>query len=100
MTEKKKNELNRDFYVSEIGVLDWLYDENKFQKIRLDRAGCYHYKYNNQLHRVQGPAIEYFNGTGNQFYLFGKKVSWEEHTNKKRDTNIDICLIPPPTPII
>ena len=43
MIKKEKKILDRDFYVNEIGVLDWLYDENKLQKIRLEREGCFKY---------------------------------------------------------
>jgi hypothetical protein len=84
MKKKEKKILDRDFYVNEIGVLDWLYDENKLQKIRLEREGCFKYKKNNKLHRNEGPAVEYFDGTGNLYYLHGEKVEWEEHTNNKR----------------
>jgi hypothetical protein len=89
---KKKVELNRNFYVDEIGVLDWLYDENIYQKIRLEREDCFKYKYNNQLHREDGPAIETIGGVGDQYYLFGDKVTWEEFINNNRYNNIDKCL--------
>jgi len=78
MTKKKKVVLNRDFYVDEIGVLDWLYDENQYQKIRLERSDCYHYKYNNQLHRTDGPAIEKLDGGGEAYYINGDRVTFED----------------------
>ena len=78
MTKKKKVVLNRDFYVDEIGVLDWMYDENQYQKIRLERNGHYVYKYNNELHRTDGPAIEKFEGTGDAYYINGKRVTFED----------------------
>jgi hypothetical protein len=87
-----QKELNRDFYVNEIGVLDWLYDENIYQKIRFERQGMFVYKFNNKLHCDTGPAIEYFDNSGNQYYLNGNKVTWEEHTNHKRGYNLDKCL--------
>ena len=87
-----RKELDRDFYVNEIGVLDWLYDENIYQKIRLDREGCHKYKFNNKLHRVEGPSVEYFNGEGNQYHLDGEKVTYEFHTNNKREVNLSDCL--------
>lgn len=82
------SKLDRDYYV-DVGVLDWLYDEKSIQKIRLERDGCYKYKLNNQLHNLNGAAIEYFSGVGNQYYIHGNKVTWEEFTNNKRDFIID-----------
>ena len=91
---KKKVELDENFY-KEIGVLDWLYDENQYQKIRLEREGCFRYKFNKQLHRVEGPAIEFFNGgTGDQYYLYDENVSWEYHTNNKRGDVLDRTIGP------
>jgi hypothetical protein len=76
--------LDKNYYI-ELGVLDWLYDENINQKIRLERSGCYKYKLNNQLHRLDGAAIEYFSGVGNQYYINGNKITWEEFINNKRE---------------
>ena len=93
--KKKKVELNEDFYKNEIGVLDWLYDENQYQKIRLEREGCYHHKFNNQLHRVDGTAVEYLDGrSSDKFFLHGRKVTWEEHTNNKRGEVLDKTIGP------
>jgi hypothetical protein len=95
---KKNLVLNEEFYINEIGVLDWMYDENQYQKIRLEKDKCFHYKFNNQLHRVDGPAIVYFNETGDQFYLYGQNVSWEYHTNNKRGETLDNTIGPQKTP--
>jgi len=84
--------LDRDHYVDVIGVLDWMYDENKDQKLRFDKKGVFEYKKNNKLHRFNGPAIEYYNG-GGEYFLEGKKVSWEYHVNNKRFVIIDGILV-------
>jgi hypothetical protein len=85
-------ELNRDHYVNEIDVLEWLYDENKYQKIRFEKDKCYQYKLNNKLHRFDGPAIESFDGKPGGYFLEGKKVSWEYHVNNHRYIVIDGIL--------
>ena len=83
--------LDRDHYVDKIGVLDWLFDENKHQKIRFDKERLFKYKYNNMLHRFDGPAIEYYDG-GGEYFLKNEKVSWEYHVNNKRYIVIDGIL--------
>lgn len=86
--------LDREHYVDVVGVLDWLYDENKHQKIRFDREGCFKYKFNNKLHRVEGPAIEYFSGRDGEYYLDDKKVTYEYHLNNKRYETLEKILNP------
>ena len=79
-------ELNADFYINEIGVLDWL-KCNEEQKIRFsDRM---EYKENNQLHREDGPAVEFFNGIGNQYFVNGIKYDVDEYKNFRRTKMID-----------
>ena len=96
MTKKdsKKIILDRDHYVNTVGVLEWLYSPETYQKIRYETEGCYKYKYNNQLHREDGPAIEYFNGEGNQYYLWGEMVTWEYFMNNKRYNTLETTLHP------
>lgn len=84
--------LDRDFYVNQIGVLDWLYDENIEQKIRFEKDKCFQYKKNNKLHRFDGPAIMNFDGTDGGYFLEGENVSWEYHLNNKRYVIIDGIL--------
>jgi len=85
----RKKEINKDFYIKEIGVLNWL-KSNEPQKIRFnDRI---EYKVNNKLHREDGPAIEYFDGVGNQFCIEGNKLSDDEWQNFRRTKLIDQML--------
>lgn len=89
MGEKKKIILDRDHYVNVVDVLSWMYDENKSQKIRFDMEKCFKYKLNNQLHRVDGPAIDYYSGRNGEYYLFGKPVTEEFHINNKRHETLE-----------
>jgi hypothetical protein len=85
---RKKNtpKLDEKFYVDTIKVLDWL-KCNDPQRIRFqDRM---EYKVNNQLHREDGPAIEFFSGIGDQFYINGKRYSDDEFKNYRRTKLID-----------
>lgn len=89
MTKKKTKDapkLDADFYINEVGVLEWLKCDEP-QRIRF--ADRIEYKLNNKWHREDGPAIEYFSGIGNQFYVFGDKYSDEEHKNYRRTKLID-----------
>lgn len=85
----KNVKIDENFYINEIGVLDWLKD-NASQKIRF--SDRYEYKENNKLHREDGPAIEYFSGIGNQFYIKGDKLSNEDWMNFKRTQLINKVL--------
>lgn len=85
----KKRKEDKDYYIKEIEVIDWL-KSNDSQKIRFnDRV---EYKENNKLHREDGPAIEYFDNIGNQFYVEGNKLSDEEWQNFRRTKLIDRML--------
>ena len=87
MPVKKKNKpLDKDFYINEVGVLNWL-KSNEPQKIRF--INRIEYKDNNLLHRVDGPAIEFFSGVGNQFYLKGVRIEADEYKNYLRTRLID-----------
>jgi hypothetical protein len=80
---------DKTFYINEIGVLDWL-KSNEPQKIRFnDRI---EYKLDNKLHREDGPAVEYFDGVGDKFYIEGKKLSNDEWQNFRRTKLIDQML--------
>ena len=84
-TRKKKKD--KDFYVKEIEVLKWLKDSGGIQIHRYkDRI---EYKKDYKLHREDGPAVEYFEGVGNQYYVDGKLYSSEEYTNYRRTLLID-----------
>ena len=86
MPKKKYKPLDADFYINEVGVLDWL-KSNEPQKIRfVDRI---EYKENNLYHRPDGPAIEFFSGVGNQFFLKGVRIEADEYTNYLRTRLID-----------
>jgi antitoxin component YwqK of YwqJK toxin-antitoxin module len=73
---------NKDFYLNEIGVLDWLEDKSEIQIHRFSNRK--EYKKNYILHREDGPAIEFFNGSGNQYYVNGKLLTQEEFKNFNR----------------
>jgi len=82
----KEAKLDAEFYTEEVGVLNWL-KCNEPQKIRFgDR---FEYKFNNQLHREDGPAIEFFDGIGHQFYVNGRRHDTEEYQNFRRTKLID-----------
>lgn len=78
--------MDEDFYKNDIEVLQWLKD-NSSQRIRFSNR--YEYKVNNNFHREDGPAIEFFDGVGNQYYFEGKKLTSEEWINFKRLNLID-----------
>lgn len=87
--KKKEKTLDENFYIKEIGVLDWLKCNEK-QVIRFkDRT---EYKLNNEYHREDGPAIEFHDGIGNQFYVKGLKNSENEYKNYLRTKLIDKML--------
>lgn len=67
--------MDKEFYIG-IGILDWMTND-KFQIIRFkDRV---EYKEDNQLSRVDGPAIEYFSGDNTDLYYYqGKKLTEPE----------------------
>lgn len=89
MSRKITPKFDTDFYINEIGVLDWL-KCNDPQKIRFkDRI---EYKINNQLHREDGPAVEFHNGIGHQFYVDGKRMDNDEWTNFRRTKLIDSII--------
>jgi len=68
--------MDKEFYLNDIGVLDWMTND-KYQIIRFkDRI---EYKEDNQLSRIDGPAVEYFSTeTTNLYYFQGKKLSESE----------------------
>ena len=68
--------VDKDFYLNELNILDWMTNEN-IQIIRFkDRL---EYKENNQLHRIDGHAVEYFSADKeNLYYIKGKKLSTDE----------------------
>jgi hypothetical protein len=76
--EKKESELIK-YYLEEIEIMDWLYDDTKHRKILYsDRI---EYRTDNKLHNVKGPAVEK-NGE-KYYYINGEKLSqkdWETIT--------------------
>jgi len=68
--------MDKDFYLNDINLLEWMTND-KYQIIRFkDRV---EYKEDNQLHRIDGPAVEYFSDEIIDLYYFkGKKISLEE----------------------
>jgi hypothetical protein len=84
--KKDTPKLDLDFYTNEIKVLDWL-KNNDPQKLRFKNR--FEYKSNNQWHREDGPAIEFFDGGGDQFYIDGKKLNDDEYKNYRRTKLID-----------
>jgi hypothetical protein len=86
MPKKKEKKFDADFYTKEIGVLEWL-KSNEPQVLRF--VNRIEYKLNNEYHREDGPAIEFFDGIGNQFFVSGKKYDVDEWTNFRRTKLID-----------
>jgi len=68
--------MDKDHYLNKINVLDWLTND-KYQVIRFrDRI---EYRKNNQLNRIDGPAIDYFSeNESNLYYYNGKKLTSDE----------------------
>lgn len=71
---EKESQL-RQYYI-DIGVLDWLYDDTKIQKIKFnDRI---EYKINGKYHRLDGPAIDVINNpTKGSYYIDGEIMDHE-----------------------
>jgi len=83
----RKKTKNKNFYIKDIGVLDWLKSTDEYQTHRYsDRI---EHKKNYKLHREDGPAIEFFSGIGNQYYDEGSRLTEEEYTNWRRTLLID-----------
>jgi len=82
-----KSKFDAKFYTDEIGVIDWLKDKGDPQVIRFNDR--FEYKVNNKLHREDGPAIEFFDNVGDQYYLEGEKKTPEEYQNFRRTKLID-----------
>ena len=51
------------------------------QKIETDRFGTKRYYWNNKLHREDGPAVEWSNGT-KEWYLYGIKYTEKEFKDR------------------
>lgn len=82
-----KKTKDKKYYIEEIGVMDWLKSEDEFQIHRFsDRI---EYKKNYKLHREDGPAVEYFSGVGNQYFIEGGLMTDEEWKNYKRTKLIE-----------
>ena len=72
--ELREQELIK-FYKEEVKILDWLKQEEGFQKIRFkDR---WEYKKNSKYHRLDGPAID-FDNAGGTYYINGKLMDFED----------------------
>lgn len=67
---------DKKYYIDNIKVLDWLgNDKNQIIRFR-DRI---EYRENNNLNRIDGPAIEYFSPEkDNLYYIRGKKITYDE----------------------
>jgi hypothetical protein len=68
--------VNKDFYINELNILDWMNNDN-IQVIRFkDRI---EYRENNELNRLDGPSIEYFSPDKDDlYYINGKKITFDE----------------------
>lgn len=68
--------MDKDFYLNDINLLEWMTND-KYQIIRFkDRI---EYRKDNQLSRIDGPAIEYFSKDREDLHYFkGKKLSLDE----------------------
>lgn len=86
MPRKKEQKLDAKFYIEEVGVNNWL-KCNEPQIIRF--INRFEYKENNVYHKEDGPAIEFFDGVGHQYYVKGRRYENEEYTNYRRTKLID-----------
>jgi len=74
----EKEEQLKNFYIDDIGVLDWLLNDGKPQIIIFnDRI---EYKFKNVLHNVKDAAIQLNDGT-KFYYIRGIKYSNQEKWN-------------------
>lgn len=65
----------KNFYENDVKVLEWMYDEEKYQHVVFnDRE---EFKYNNKYHSINGPAIKHTNGT-EYYYIFGELMTKEK----------------------
>ena len=63
------------YYINDVKVLDWIYDEKKYQHFVFnDRE---EFKYDNKYHRLDGPAIMMKTGI-DEYYINGKRYTKEE----------------------
>ena len=81
---------DKNYYIKEIEVEEWLSIDEGIQKHRFnDRI---EYKKNYELHREDGPAVEYFDNIGNQYYLNGKKYTEDEWKNIQKDKIMGLII--------
>ena len=79
---EKEEQLKR-FYIEEIGVLEWLLNDGKKQKIVFnDRT---EYKFKNVYHNIMGAAIQYNNGNMTYYIngeLYSSKDKWNTESTR------------------
>lgn len=66
-----------DYYINEVKVLEWIYDEKNHQHLVFNNRE--EFKYNNKYHKLDGPAIIMKNGT-EMYYIDGElmeKDKWK-----------------------
>jgi len=87
---KKKIKKDKDFYINKIKVIEWLESSggNQIHRFR-DRL---EYKKNYNLHREDGPAIEYNDNLNNKYYIEGERYTEDEFTNYKRNKILNDAL--------
>ena len=73
---EERTEKLRDFYNNTISVNDWLNNDTEQVIKFVDRV---EYKTNNIYHRLDGPAIEYYNyNTTSHFFIDGVEMDESE----------------------
>lgn len=77
-----KKKIDKDFYINEIKVCEWLesFEENQIHRFS-DRI---EYKKNYKLHRIDGPAIEFHDKTNPRYYVDGVNYTEAEYKNFMR----------------
>ena len=61
-------------------------------KMRVDKYGIKQWWLNHNLHREDGPAIEYPDGQ-KQWYLNDEKVSWEQVFRQAKTPEIELRIL-------
>ena len=61
-------------------------------KMRVDKYGIKQWWLNHNLHREDGPAIEYPDGQ-KQWYLNDEKVSWEQVFRQAKNPEIELRIL-------
>lgn len=77
-----KKKIDKNFYINEIKVCEWLED---FEGNQIHRfSNRIEYKKNYKLHRIGGPAIEFHDNSNPKYYVEGVNYTEDEYKNFMR----------------